>query len=49
MITKMLTALFSDYIFFEFTEFVRIKRSNVLKGVRNWFDLSGYSTYPEFN
>ena len=41
MITKMLTALFSDSIFFEFTDFVRLKRSYGLKGVRNSFDLSG--------
>ena len=40
MITKMLTALFSDSIFFEFTDFVRLKRSYGLKGVRNSFDLS---------
>ena len=45
----MLSVLFSDSILFEFTDFVRLKRSYGLKGVRNWFDLSSYSTYPEFD
>ena len=46
MITKMLLALFPDSLLFEFTDFVRFKRSYGLKGVRNLFDLSTYSTYP---
>ena len=49
MITKMLQAIFSDSIVFEFTDFVRLKRSYRSKGVRNWFDLSSYSTHPEFH
>ena len=49
MITKTLSALFAYSILFEFTDFVRLKRSDRLKGVRNLFDLSSYSTYPEFN
>ena len=45
----MLTALFSDSICFEFTDFVRLKRSFGSKRVRNCLDLSSYSTYPEFD
>ena len=44
MRTEMLIALFSDSILFEFSDFVQRKCSYGLKGVRNWFDLSSYST-----
>ena len=37
---------FFDHIFFEFTNFVRLGRSYLLKRVSNLFDLSSYSTYP---
>ena len=38
-----------DCICFEFTEFVRLERSDLLKGAWNLFDLSSCSTNPEFN
>ena len=49
IIPEMLKALFTDTILFEFTDFVRHKQSFRSKGVRNWFDLSNYSTHPEFD
>ena len=38
-----------DHIFFESTDFARHIRSYLLKGVSNLFDLTSYSTYPEFD
>ena len=49
MLIKIAGRTFLMAFFFEFTNFLQLKQSYLLKGVSNLFDLSSHLTYLEFD